>query len=74
MNRNRFRERKPTYEDLEFENGKLVKVNGARHNYMNGDELITLVGILAEMLKAEKDANKKSDNLKAHFKKYEIDL
>jgi hypothetical protein len=34
--------------ELQFENGKLVKVDGARHQYMSGWELIKLVQDLAQ--------------------------
>lgn len=39
------------FTDLEFQNGKLVKVHPFdRYQYMSGDELIALVGRLGEML------------------------
>jgi hypothetical protein len=39
---------------LEIENGRLVKVNGSRPDYMDGSRLIRLVKELAEALVATK--------------------
>lgn len=39
-----------SYDDLEFEGGRIVKVRGARHNYMDGNELITLVSGLSALV------------------------
>jgi len=36
--------------DLEFENGNLVKVNGVRHNYMNGNQMINTIDELGKLV------------------------
>lgn len=36
--------------ELEFQSGQLVKVGGARYNYMDGNKLLTLVGELGRLL------------------------
>jgi uncharacterized protein YigA (DUF484 family) len=36
--------------ELEFESGRLVKVGGARHNYMGGDKLLQLIQELSKQM------------------------
>lgn len=38
---------------LEFESRRLVKIGGARHNYMSGEKLLLLVNELAQQMNGD---------------------
>jgi hypothetical protein len=41
---------------FEFENGVLVKVDGRRHNYMDGNELLVLIRVMSGRMHDLQDA------------------
>lgn len=55
-----------TWDDLEFQNGRLAKVRGSRPMYMDGYQLQETLYAVAAMLFAEKD---RGDNYKSNFQK-----